>query len=94
MCEFNGIFVPKDAIYLEESKNKHYNLLGDLQAIEVIARSMTREQFYGYCLGNIFKYKLRAGHKENNPAQQDLDKARHYIELFDKYKVLCYDNIK
>ncbi|AAZ72972.1 nucleotide kinase [Escherichia phage K1F] len=45
------------------TKPSHYMLFDDIEAIEVIARSMTREQFKGYCLGNILKYRLRAGKK-------------------------------
>lgn len=39
---------------------QHYQFFPDLEAIEVIARSTTQEQFYGYCLGNRLKYRLRA----------------------------------
>ncbi|CAK6603868.1 unknown function, partial [Klebsiella phage vB_Kpl_K58PH129C2] len=31
----------------------HYQLFEGVEAIEVIARSMTQEMFKGYCLGNI-----------------------------------------
>lgn len=73
-------------------KPKHYNVLGDTQAIEIIARSMTTEQFYGFCLGSILGYRLRVGCKENNPIQQDVAKAIEFKELYEKYKGLCYDN--
>lgn len=77
-------------VYDLVNKPRHYNILGNTQAIELIARSMTREQFYGYCLGNIMKYQLRAGKKDN--ADQDLLKSKQYVELFEKHKGLCYDN--
>lgn len=66
---------------------KHYAVFEQLEAIEVIASSMTVEQFYGYCLGNILKYRLRAGGKDD--VMQELGKADKYQELFTKHKNLC-----
>lgn len=69
----------------------HYMLFDNVEAIEVIARSMTVEQFKGYVLGNILKYRLRAGKKsELATMEKDLKKAAFYQELFDKYKGLCH----
>lgn len=68
---------------------QHYQFFPDLEAIEVIARSMTREQFYGYCLGNRLKYRLRAGNKDK--LEQDIAKSDKYLELYEKHKGLCSD---
>lgn len=68
---------------------KHYRFFPDLEAIEVIARSMTQEQFYGYCLGNRLKYRLRAGNKDK--LEQDIAKSDKYLELYEKHKGLCPD---
>lgn len=74
------------------TKPSHYMLLDDIEAIEVIARSMTREQFKGYCLGNILKYRLRAGKKsELAYLEKDMAKAGFYGELYEKHKDKCYD---
>lgn len=70
----------------------HYQLFEGIEAIEVIARSMTQEMFKGYCLGNILKYRLRAGKKsELSTLEKDMAKATFYLELYTKYKGLCYD---
>ena len=70
----------------------HYQLFDDIEAIEVIARSMTTEMFKGYCLGNILKYRLRAGKKgEMATLEKDTAKAEFYKELYEKHKGLCYD---
>ena len=70
----------------------HYQLFDDIEAIEVIARSMTQEMFKGYCLGNILKYRLRAGKKgEMATLEKDTAKAEFYKELYEKHKGLCYD---
>lgn len=70
----------------------HYQLFEGIEAIEVIARSMTQEMFNGYCLGNILKYRLRAGKKgEMATLEKDMAKAEFYKELYEKHKGLCYD---
>ncbi|WQZ00605.1 hypothetical protein [Klebsiella phage 175002] len=70
----------------------HYQLFEGVEAIEVIARSMTQEMFKGYCLGNILKYRLRAGKKsELATLEKDMAKATFYLELYEKHRGLCYD---
>lgn len=71
------------------NKPKHYELFEDVEAIEVIARSLTREEFRGYCFGNLLKYRLRCGKKDN--VEQELAKADKYKELYEQYKGLCYE---
>lgn len=72
-------------------KPSHYSFFDGIEAIEIIARSMTREQFRGYCLGNMLKYRLRAGKKsELAYAEKDLAKANFYAELFETHKDKCY----
>lgn len=71
---------------------KHYEVIDDVEAIKVIARSMTTEQFKGYCLGNILKYRLRLGAKD--AVEQDLKKAQNYKDIFEKFKGLCHDAAK
>ena len=66
---------------------KHYQVFPDKEAIEIIASSMTFEQFYGYCLGNFLKYRLRIGAKDE--VQQELGKSNKYKELYKKHKHLC-----
>lgn len=70
----------------------HYQLFDGVEAIEVIARSMTQEMFKGYCLGNILKYRLRAGKKgEMATLEKDMAKAEFYKELYEKHKGICHD---
>lgn len=66
----------------------HYAFFPDLEAIQVIARAMTQEQFYGYCLGNRLKYRLRAGKKD--ALEQDIAKSDKYLELYEENKQLCH----
>lgn len=72
----------------DQVKNpSHYQLMTGVESIEIIARSMTAEQWHGYCLGNIIKYRLRAGKKDK--MEQDIAKADFYSELFDMHKDKC-----
>lgn len=93
-CHFEVIsisFVQDSAPKAPDSVNspKHYQFFPDLEAIEVIARSMTQEQFYGYCLGNRLKYRLRAGNKDK--LEQDIAKSDKYLELYEQHKGECID---
>lgn len=65
---------------------KHYGVLDGVESIQIIASSMTRDEWRGFCMGNIMKYRMRAGKKD--ALQQDIDKANEYEMLFDKYKEL------
>lgn len=69
---------------------RHYMLFEDVEAIQVIARTMTVSEFKGFCLGNVLKYRLRAGKKsELATIEKDLAKADFYKELFAKHKGEC-----
>lgn len=90
-CTIHNVNVPVNTIE-GVAKPSHYMLFDDIEAIEVIARSMTHEQFKGYCLGNILKYRLRAGKKfELAYLEKDMAKAGFYGELYEKHKDKCYD---
>ncbi len=60
---------------------KHYCLMGEVEAIDIIRSSLTPEEFRGYCLGNFLKYRLRAGEKD--ALQQDIDKSEIYRGWYD-----------
>ena len=72
-------------------KPSHYQILDGCESIEVIASAMSTSAFHGYCLGNIIKYRLRAGNKDD--LAQDIGKANFYKELYDIHKHLCRDSI-
>lgn len=83
-----------DSLYIDylEDKEKtmdninspnHYKLFHDTEAIDVIKKTLTKEEFIGYCKGNILKYRLRAGNKDD--VVQEIDKAKKYREFMDDY---------
>lgn len=72
-------------------KPSHYQVFEGVESIEIIARSMTVSEFRGFCLGNVLKYRLRAGKKsELATMEKDLSKAAFYQELFDLHKGKCH----
>lgn len=75
---------------LDQVENpSHYQLIEGVESIEIISRSMTQEQWRGFCLGNMLKYRIRAGKKDK--LQQDIDKANFYGELYETHKTKCYN---
>lgn len=59
----------------------HYTA-GGIEVIDYIRAKLTKEEFKGYCKGNIIKYISRAGRKESEKA--DIQKAKVYIEWLDE----------
>ncbi|AXF38897.1 hypothetical protein vec13_15 [Escherichia phage Vec13] len=73
-------------------KPSHYKVFDGVESIEIIARSMTVSEFRGFCMGNVLKYRLRAGKKsELATMEKDMAKAEFYGELYEKHKDKCYD---
>ena len=55
---------------------EHYNKL-DVEAIDLIEMSMTRNEFLGYLKGNVLKYIIRYRH--TGKAAEDLGKCIWYL---------------
>ena len=55
----------------------HYKVCKGLEVVDMIRAVLTPEQFSGYCLGNLIKYRMRAGKKTMSPLE-DLGKAHVY----------------
>ncbi len=53
----------------------HYKIAG-VEVIDVIRAALTENAFAGYLMGNVLKYRLRAGKKGD--AEQDIAKALKY----------------
>lgn len=79
-----AVFKPVDDTVRNPSR---YMLFPDVESIQIIARSFTVEEFRGFCLGNVLKYRLRAGKKDK--VEQELAKADFYKELFERHKGEC-----
>jgi hypothetical protein len=57
----------------------HYMVFPEMEAIDVIRKVLSRDEFKGYLIGQILKYRLRAGNKDD--LQQDIDKADWYKNM-------------
>ncbi len=55
----------------------HYDF-GQMPTITIIKSKMSREQYNGFCLGNVYKYITRAEHKGEEIS--DLTKAMEYLK--------------
>lgn len=53
----------------------HYTQ-GGIETVDYIKAKLTKEQFEGYCIGNVFKYVSRYRYKGG---VEDLKKARWYL---------------
>lgn len=53
----------------------HYNALG-IEALVMMEKIWGQEDVITFCRMNSFKYRLRAGHKDD--AVQDIEKALYY----------------
>lgn len=57
--------------------NEHYKQCV-IEPIVVIKSILTEEEYRGFLLGNVLKYRLRAGHKDEG----DIDKALQYEQWY------------
>lgn len=65
-----------DSEPLNEDKNEHYQT--EHQPIEVMQANMTHDEFIGYLKGNITKYVLRMGRKDD--VKKEAAKIRRYAQ--------------
>ncbi len=81
--------VPVFGAYTGETKapspyhDKHYNGC-IIEPILLMQKYLTKEQFEGFLLGNIIKYRVRAGHKDD--AKKDIDKAMRYEQWLREFQ--------
>lgn len=57
----------------------HYQIL-EQQPIEIMQRLMTDEAFLGFCHGNVIKYALRCGHKDD--PVKEMEKVMQYADWY------------
>ena len=64
-----------------EKHDKHY-LESVVEPIKVMEKLFTKEELKGFIKGNILKYRLRMGHKDD--IQKEMDKIRVYEQWLAK----------
>ena len=74
---------------VKNPNSKHYELWQDLEAIDIIKNTLTKDEYIGFLKGNILKYQLRLGKKDN--VEKEIEKIKDYqnelnmILIGDKY---------
>ena len=64
-----------------DKHDKHY-LEAVVEPIKVMEKMFTKEELKGFIKGNILKYRLRMGHKDD--IQKEMDKIRVYEQWLTK----------
>ena len=64
--------------FAEQVNHPRHYMVGGIEVLAVLKAKLTEEEFRGYCKGNVLKYVMRAGHKDEE--LQDYQKARFYLE--------------
>ena len=75
------IVVNADRVQEVEKHDKHY-LESVVEPIKVMEKLFTKEELKGFIKGNILKYRLRMGHKDD--IQKEMDKIRVYEQWLAK----------
>ena len=75
------IIVKADKVQEVEKHDKHY-LESVVEPIKVMEKLFTKEELKGFIKGNILKYRLRMGHKDD--IQKEMDKIRVYEQWLAK----------
>ncbi len=78
--------------YIEDNINHPEHYQGKHECIDIMRVLFGDEAVKGFCKCNAFKYRFRAGRKEENTADQDILKAEWYENyLFEMEKEDFYD---
>ena len=75
------IVVKADRVQEVDKHDKHY-LESVVEPIKVMEKLFTKEELKGFIKGNILKYRLRMGHKDD--IQKETDKIRVYEQWLAK----------
>lgn len=66
----------KENISCKNEKSKHYELWSDFEAIDVLKNCLNLEEYVGFLKGNILKYQLRLGKKDD--VSKEIEKIKDY----------------
>lgn len=61
---------------VKNQNTKHYQLWNDFETIDIIKNVLTEEEYKGFLKGNILKYQLRLGKKDN--VEKEMEKIKDY----------------
>ena len=61
---------------VKNPQSTHYELWNGCEAIDVLKNSLTEDEYKGFLKGNILKYQLRLGKKDN--VDKEIIKIKDY----------------
>jgi hypothetical protein len=86
MSENKVIYKTKSNVNHDDvSKPSHYNVY-DIEVIDMMLKIWGKQAVINYCLLNAFKYRMRAGNKENNSSEKDFAKEQWYLNKVNEIK--------
>lgn len=62
-------------------KPKHYDLWDNTDALTIMKKALTAEEYVGFLKGNILKYQLRLGSKPGESIERDQEKINTYKQI-------------
>ena len=85
--QYKEVFIDKYYTKIEETEmnieeNKHHLIWGDTQSIELIEDFLSKEEYIGFLKGQILKYQLRLGKKDD--VAKELKKIQDYTNELNK----------
>ena len=63
-------------------ENKHHQLWEGTQSLDIMKKVLTDEEYKGFLKGNILKYQLRLGKKDDT--EKEIQKIKDYTEELNK----------
>jgi transcription elongation factor Elf1 len=70
-------YTPEDSEDESDPVNSPSHYVGKIECIDYLRDKLTKEEFTGFCMGNVLKYSSRWRKKDG---LQDLKKAKVYLE--------------
>lgn len=61
---------------VKNPKSTHYEVLPGVEAIDIIKQTLTHDEYIGFLKGNVLKYQLRLGKKDN--VDKEIIKIKDY----------------
>ena len=71
----------EENISCKNEKSKHYEIWKDFEAIDVLKNCLKKEEYIGFLKGNILKYQLRLGKKDD--VSKEIEKIKDYKKELD-----------
>ena len=77
LCGKHFPYHPEDLEDESDPVNSPSHYVGKIECIDYLRDKLTKEEFTGFCMGNVLKYSSRWRKKDG---LQDLKKAKVYLE--------------